>query len=49
MKGLPTASVLSSENLKFTKHISEIITQDKFRTYFNNDVVGTQIGGVMKM
>ena len=48
MKGLPTASVLSSENLKFTKYISEIIIQDKFRTYFNNDVVGTQIGGAMK-
>ena len=22
--------------------------QDKFRTYFNNDIVGTQIGGAMK-
>ena len=48
IKGLPTASVISSENFKFAKDVSEIITQEKFRTYFNDDIVGTQIGGAMK-
>ncbi len=47
-KGLPTASVISSQNSKFTKYISKIIAQEKFRTYFNTDIIGTQIGGAMK-
>ena len=48
IKGLPTASVISSKNSSFAKYLSRLITQDKFRTYFNNDVLGTQIGGAMK-
>ena len=48
IKGLPTASVISSKNSNFLKFISGLIVQDKFRTYFNNDIVGTQIGGAMK-
>ena len=48
IKGLPTASVLSSENEELVKLISNIIFQDKFRTYFNTDIIGTQIGGAMK-
>ena len=48
IKGLPTASVISSKNSRFAKYISQMIIQDKFRTYFNNDIVGTQIGGAMK-
>ena len=48
IRGLPTASVLSSKNEKLVELISNIILQDKFRTYFNTDIVGTQIGGAMK-
>ncbi len=48
IKGLPTASVISSKNSNFLKFLSGLIVQDKFRTYFNNDIVGTQIGGAMK-
>ena len=45
---LPTATVLSSKSNKLLQEISEVFMQDKFRTYFNNDIVGTQIGGAMK-
>ena len=48
IKGLPTASVLSSKSNKILNEISSIICHKKFRTYFNNDIVGTQIGGAMK-
>lgn len=48
LKGLPSASVLSSENNNILKKIAKIISQEKFRTYFNNDIIGTQIGGAMK-
>ena len=48
IKGLPTASVISSENTSFAKYLSKIIVQEKFRTYFNKDIIGTQIGGAMK-
>ena len=48
IKGLPTASVISSKNSKFAANVSKIIAQEKFRIYFNTDVIGTQIGGAMK-
>ncbi len=48
IKGLPTASVLSSKSNRILNDISSIISYKKFRTYFNNDIVGTQIGGAMK-
>ena len=48
IKGLPTATVISSKNSNLSKDISKIMFQEKFRTYFNNDIIGTQIGGAMK-
>ena len=48
IKGLPTATVISSKNSNLSKYISKIMFQEKFRTYFNNDIIGTQIGGAMK-
>ncbi len=48
ISGLPTASVFSSNNKKLFELISNIISQDKFRIYFNTDLIGTQIGGAMK-
>jgi glycerol-3-phosphate dehydrogenase (NAD(P)+) len=48
IKGLPTASVLSSKSNKILDEVSSVISSKKFRTYFNNDIVGTQIGGAMK-
>ena len=48
IKGLPTATVISSKNSNLSKDISKIMFQEKFRTYFNDDIIGTQIGGAMK-
>ncbi len=48
INGKPTASVLSSKNNTLLNQISELILQEKFRIYFNNDIIGTQIGGAMK-
>ncbi len=48
IEGLPTASVLSSHDTQVAKNISQIILQERFRTYFNKDIIGTQIGGTMK-
>ena len=48
IKGLPSASVLSSTRNVLLKEISKIIYQERFRIYFNNDVIGTQLGGAMK-
>ena len=48
IKGLPTATVISSRSSNLLNYVSKIIAQDRFRTYFNNDVIGTQIGGAMK-
>ena len=48
IKGLPTATVISSRSSDLLNFASKIISQDRFRTYFNNDVIGTQIGGAMK-
>ena len=48
IKQKPSASVLSSKNKSVLKEISGLMIQEKFRTYFNNDIIGTQIGGAMK-
>ena len=48
IKGLPTASVLSSKSNQILNEVSSIISHKKFRTYFNNDIVGTQVGGAVK-
>ena len=47
-KGLPTAFVLSSKDNNVLENIGNAITNKNFRPYFNNDIVGTQIGGALK-
>ena len=48
IKGLPTASTLSSKKRDLCLEIANLIYQEKFRTYFNTDIIGTQVGGAMK-
>ncbi|MEE2695257.1 MAG: NAD(P)H-dependent glycerol-3-phosphate dehydrogenase [Pseudomonadota bacterium] len=43
-----SASVLSCVNRQVLLDISKLISQKKFRIYFNNDIIGTQLGGAMK-
>ncbi len=44
----PSASVLSSKNKSVLLDVSGLLSQKKFRIYFNNDIIGTQLGGAMK-
>ena len=44
----PTASVLSSSNKNASLEVSKLLSQKRFRIYFNNDIIGTQLGGAMK-
>lgn len=44
----PSACVLSSSNEKTLLNAATILSQKRFRIYFNNDIIGTQLGGAMK-
>ena len=44
----PSATVLSSLNKKSLLEVSELFSLEKLRIYFNNDIIGTQLGGAMK-
>ena len=47
-KDLPTAFVLSSKNKGILLELGNAITNKNFRPYFNNDIIGTQIGGALQ-
>ena len=40
--------VLSAKNESTLREVSKLILAEKFRIYFNNDIIGTQVGGAMK-
>ncbi len=44
----PSASVLSSLNKSISFKVSKLISPKNFRIYFNDDIIGTQLGGAMK-
>ena len=44
----PSASVLSSQSKNTLLEVSELLSPKKFRIYFNNDIIGTQLGGAIK-
>ena len=48
IKNKPSATVLSSLNKKSLLEVSELFSLEKLRIYFNNDIIGTQLGGAMK-
>jgi glycerol-3-phosphate dehydrogenase (NAD(P)+) len=47
-KGLPTAAVIASHDLKARQRLQEIFSTDKFRIYTNDDVVGVELSGSLK-
>jgi glycerol-3-phosphate dehydrogenase (NAD(P)+) len=47
-KGLPAATVVSSENIPAAEKVQEIFSSDVFRVYVNNDPIGTELGGTLK-
>ena len=47
-KGLPAATVVASDNIVAAGKVQEIFSSDIFRVYFNNDPIGTELGGTLK-
>ncbi|MBL95383.1 MAG: Glycerol-3-phosphate dehydrogenase [NAD(P)+] [Alphaproteobacteria bacterium MarineAlpha3_Bin5] len=46
--GLPTAVTIACQDKKTGNRLSRLIATPTFRTYYSNDIVGTQIGGAVK-
>lgn len=47
-RGLPTATSIASDNKEVLEKLMYAIGGRLFRPYFNDDIVGTQIGGAVK-
>lgn len=47
-KEQPTAAVVSSENLDTATEVAKTATNRYFRSFVNQDVIGTEFGGVLK-
>jgi glycerol-3-phosphate dehydrogenase (NAD(P)+) len=48
LQGLPSVTVISSENKNILKYIQKIFYTDYFRVYTNEDIIGVEIGGAVK-
>ena len=47
-KKKPTAVTIASKNNKNAKELAKLISSKNFRCYYTNDVIGVQLGGVIK-
>ncbi|BAQ66500.1 NAD(P)H-dependent glycerol-3-phosphate dehydrogenase [Geminocystis sp. NIES-3709] len=47
-KGLPAATVVSSQNNKAAELVQSVFASDIFRVYVNDDPIGTELGGTLK-
>ena len=47
-KKKPTAVTIASKNNKNAKELAKLINSKNFRCYYTNDVIGVQLGGVIK-
>lgn len=47
-KGDPTATTIACDNEQIGKEIIETLASNSFRPYYNNDIIGAQIGGAIK-
>ncbi|MBC7541807.1 MAG: NAD(P)-dependent glycerol-3-phosphate dehydrogenase [Candidatus Sericytochromatia bacterium] len=48
MAGLPTPSVIASDNAAIGRDVQALLSHANFRVYTNDDVVGTELGGALK-
>jgi len=46
--GIPTTAVIASHDEALRKHLQSIFSNDRFRIYTNDDVVGVELGGSLK-
>ena len=47
-KKLPTAVTIASKNQDDAKKLARLINSKNFRCYYTSDIVGTQLGGIVK-
>lgn len=47
-RGIPTAAVVASHNIKIRKSLQNIFNTEKFRVYTNADIIGVELGGSLK-
>ena len=47
-RGIPTACVLSSQDLGLAKEMQDALMSERFRIYTSSDVVGVELGGALK-
>ena len=47
-EGLPTASVLASDNQSLAAELQQALSSERLRLYTNNDPVGTEVAGALK-
>ena len=48
IRDLPTSTVVASEDLEAARQAQALFNSQLFRTYTNDDVVGTELGGALK-
>lgn len=46
--GVPTAVVCASTSAHAARHVAELLGSERFRTYVSNDVIGVEVGAIMK-
>ena len=46
--GMPTTIVAASAENEYANYVQEIMSNDNFRIYVNNDVTGCELGGALK-
>lgn len=46
--GIPTTVVVASKNMQYADYIQSIMSNNTFRIYINDDVVGCELGGSFK-
>ncbi len=47
-KGLPTAIAVASNNHSFATSFASYLSNEYFRAYTNNDIIGVEVGGAVK-
>jgi len=47
-KGLPTAITVASNNLKFANNFANYLSNEHFRAYTSDDIIGVEVGGAVK-
>lgn len=46
--GMPTTVAVSSKDLKASDYVQSVMSNNTFRVYRNNDIVGCELGGALK-